>query len=180
MTAPFFSWQALEVSVVELLQDYGIFRYPINPLDLASRMGIEVRFYSEYDYLLRQAIVNASEDAFLVVDRTRCKPYIFVNEAVSPQSRFGFSVCHEIAHWWLGHEIGINVEEEEANYFAGYLLAPHPLIINRGLNQLQVQNIFGIGEWPAEIAIKQAHRARRHRQNWREHEEWILKNLILQ
>lgn len=91
--------------------------------------------------------------------------------------RSRFSGGHETGHIWLEHEEDAPGRESEADYFAGYLLAPHPLIISMGnQNSAEVSERFGISRDCATLAIRQANIRKREGGPWRPYEKWLLEN----
>ncbi|MCP1505324.1 Zn-dependent peptidase ImmA (M78 family) [Pseudomonas marginalis] len=100
---------------------------PIDPVQLAQKMGARVVFDSSLD---REGISGSFEyDSY--------GPLIKVN-AYDPPARQRFTVAHEIAHWILGHvqpgELAhrdpsdpyavVDTREVDANRFAAQLLMP--------------------------------------------------------
>lgn len=149
---------SLEKDVVDLLETYfEKVVFPLDPMKLARMMGIKLIAYGSMtttDHLLSQA---ASPDAFTAIDDTDLKAVICYKEDVRPISRLPFTISHEIAHVWLGHDEGDNpIYEAEADYFAGYLLAPHPLILNYGLTPSHIQRYMHVSAQCAQFAYDQS------------------------
>lgn len=167
----------IENVVVELLEDYGITNYPISIQTLARKLGIELLPYSQIEESALRVARLASEDAF----STSSVNYFFTTIAFEDRGsyfyRTRFSGAHEIGHIVLEHKDGNNrIAEEEADYFAGYLLAPHPLILAAN-NKHHVADRFGVSGSCASFACDQAILRSREGQLWRPHEKWLLDNI---
>ena len=55
-------------------------------------------------------------------------PYIVVTLRYNRIDNFAFTIMHEIGHIDMGHKHGSQLAEVIANHYAGYALAPSPLI----------------------------------------------------
>ena len=73
----------------------------------------------------------------------------------------------------LEHPRSGDTREEEADYFGGYLLVPHPLIIQMGtsVSVSRVSEMFGVSHPCASFAIDQARARKREGGPWRPHEQ---------
>lgn len=172
----FWNREAIEVEVVNMLQDhFGHVAYPVDIDFLISKMGIELLPYSEdHRDWKRHISLNASSDAF-----TLCTPDFeyasirFNTEAYS-ETRIKFSKAHELGHIYLEHlDVNDARAESEADYFAGYLLAPHPLIGHYSLES-SISKTFDIGSWCADIAQRQYFDRCKMGGPLKEHEERLL------
>jgi hypothetical protein len=108
-------------------------------------------------------------------------PKIIINQSINPKTRQLFSLGHELGHIWLGHSQGNPLSEAEADYFSGYLFAPHPLIMqNKLFSADSIASTFKTGNWCANIAFNQAvERVRKGSNLLLPHEQWIIDNIIL-
>lgn len=168
------------MSVVELLEEYGLRVYPTSLGMVMDTLQIGRVPYSSLDDNEKSLAVLASQDkAFNVTSHDYMRAQVvFDDTRGSYFFRSRFSGGHEIGHIWLEHEEDTPNHEAEADYFSGYLLAPHPLIITMGNPSVaEVSEHFGISGECAEIAIKQANVRRREGSPWRPHEEWLLRNV---
>lgn len=164
----------IEESIIEMFQDFGIKpTYPMSIQRTAEILGIKVVPYSSLSDEERVMAYAASSDAFhirtsnfmdirIIVDDT-CGAYFY---------RSRFSGAHELGHIWLAHKEDQPNIEEEANYFAGYFLAPHPLILTSPANT-NFAEAFGVSIDCASFAYNQAN-SRVNEGSWRPHEQWLL------
>lgn len=152
-------YEELNREVADLMETYGVDEYPLDVFALAGRMGIVLRSYSSIPLAKRVAFQDVSKDAFTIapgeyeVDTT----FICYNQDIN-KGRLMQSIAHEIAHIWLEHPSDEEPYETEAEYFAAYLLAPIPIIINLRLDSVwEVQENFGVSFEAARIALERAH-----------------------
>jgi Zn-dependent peptidase ImmA (M78 family) len=126
------------LNVEGLRKEAGELHAPINPINIASYLGIEVyeTSFTPEDGQNVSGIVAIEEEI----------PVIYVNEN-DAYVRKRFTIAHEIGHVFLGHltnkenneliddEVRLrsavwNIEEKHANAFAAQLLMPASLVRN--------------------------------------------------
>lgn len=124
-------YQELKSIAADVIEDYSL-AYPIDPFELADRLGAEI-YVSKYG-LPYAATELSTDDGFTEVTKSRFS-YSFkvVINGSKPRLRQRFTAAHECSHILLDHLIGGlplsgDAMEQEANFFAGYLLAPDVLI----------------------------------------------------
>lgn len=156
-------YEELNQEVVDLLEAYGLSRFPLDVFALAAKMGICLRSYTSIPLAKRPAFDDVSRDAFTIspgdyeVDTT----FICYNPDANPD-RMRQSIAHEVAHIWLEHPSSEEPYETEAEYFAAYLLAPIPLLLkNKISTPFQVQEAFCTSHKAATISVKRANNRRR-------------------
>jgi Zn-dependent peptidase ImmA (M78 family) len=122
---------AAKAAAVQLLQEYGLDKPPIDPVYLAQQLGVQVAFVS-FDAAMKS--VSGFYDA-----EEAC---IYVNKSEAP-ARQTFTVAHELGHHMLhqawAHSTAYKVllrdsdaqmdfYEQEANAFAANLLVPRSML----------------------------------------------------
>jgi Zn-dependent peptidase ImmA (M78 family) len=146
------------LSVGDLRKQAGEMRAPIEPLNVAGYLGIDVyeTHFTDEDGENVSGIVAIEEG----------QPVIYVSASdVSVRKRF--TIAHEIGHVHLGHlthkenneliddekrlrSANWNMEEKQANAFAAQLLMPAALIrqaINKGHNSVEeLAELFKVSE----------------------------------
>lgn len=171
----------IEKAVVELLEEYeGLGSYPVSIGKVLKTLGVDlVPFSCLREGERRLALLASRDKAFNVTSRDYMRAQVvFDDTRGSYFYRARFSGAHEAGHIWLEHDSSTPGNEAEANYFAGYLLAPHPLIIAmENPISSQVTERFGISEPCASYAIDQANDRRREGGCLRPHEQWLLDNV---
>lgn len=167
----------IEIEVVTLLQELGINRYPMSVQDLAEGLGIELVKYSSLSVEERALAKAASDDAFHVRTADFYETRIVLDDRGAYYFRSRFSGAHEIGHIWLEHREGTADREAEADYFAGYILVPHPLVLSAPEGE-SVSDLFGVSCPCANYAKNQAQSRRREGASVRPHERWLLGNVV--
>ncbi len=171
----------IEKAVVELLEDCeGLGTYPVSIVNVLEAMGVDIVPFSSLTEEEKQLSLLASRDkAFNITSHDYMRAQVVVDDTRGSYFyRARFSGAHEAGHIWLEHDETTPNREAEANYFAGYLLAPHPLIIAmENPTSSQVAERFGISEPCASYAIDQAKDRRREGGCLRPHEQWLLDNV---
>ena len=170
----------IEMAVVELLEEYGFGSYPVHIGDLLPALQIDQVPYSSLDDAEKALANFASQDrAFSVTSRDYMRTQVVFNDTRGSYFwRSRFSGGHEIGHIWLEHGEDTPERESEADYFSGYLLAPHPLIMLTMKNPkvAEVSELFGVSRYCASCAIDQASARWDEGTPLRPHEKWLTKN----
>lgn len=119
---PSWLYEKIERKVVALYVEQGIRHLPIDPFAIIENRGYKLIPYCK-------PIDNSSddEDAFSPFYPPINKHVIVYNENKSID-RVRFTLMHEIGHIDMGHKCKSELAEKIADYYAGYALAPSPLI----------------------------------------------------
>lgn len=144
-------------AVLEVYQKCGVDSFPINCFDLLQQYGYACKEYSEQEEEKQERCFQVSDDAF------RLKNIIYYNDLASFRRR-RFSLAHELGHVVLGHKAPYTrLMEQEANYFAGQILAP-PIAIHysKCKNATDVSKIFVMTHEAAGYAFDDYRRWRRY------------------
>lgn len=168
----------IEIIVKEIIEDYDLVQYPQSIQRAAAAMGVTLTPYSSLDASHRDIARAASDDAFNVTTQDMMTATIaFEDAAGSMFERARFSGGHELGHIVLEHAEDDPNKEAEADYFSGYFLAPHPLVMKTP-SGVSVAEKFGISASCAQFARDQA--ADRYREGgpWLPHERWILDHAV--
>ncbi len=166
----------IEVEVVEMLKDYGLASYPMSIGMVAEALGIALVPYSTLGEKERELALAASGDAFGIHNADFTVAKIAVNDTAGFNfNRSRFSGGHEVGHIHLEHTEDTPNREAEADYYAGYLLAPHPLILTMP-KEASIADKFGISQSCADFAYDQAEVRRREVDPWRPHEKWLIEH----
>lgn len=154
----------IEVEIVEMLKDYGRAMYPMSIGKVAEALGIDIVPYSSLDERERRLALAASGDAFGIHNADFTIAKIVVNDMTgSYYNRSRFPGAHEVGHIHLEHTEDTPNRETEADYYAGYLLAPHPLILTipkGGIDRRQVRHQPAVRRLRVRPGTKPAQRGR--------------------
>lgn len=171
----------IEKAIVELLEEYDLGTYPISigkvsealQVNLIPYSGLSNREKTLADLASRDKSFNITSFDYMYAQ------VVFDDIPGSYFCRSRFSGGHEIAHIWLEHEENTPNREDEANYFSGYLLAPHPLIITTKTlnNTSEISKCFAVSRDCASFAIDQANARKCEGGFWKPHEKWLIENI---
>ena len=124
----------IEQEVFYTLEDTHTSSFPVMAQDIARALHITLVPYSDLSPEDYEKAMQESEDGYSFYDYEPGTDilvyYIHYNDD-KPRHRKKWTICHEIGHIRLGHHDGnLSYEEaeQEANYFAKYLLAPYPMV----------------------------------------------------
>lgn len=168
----------IEVEIVEMLKDYDLASYPMSIGKVAEALGIALVPYSSLGKEERELALAASEDAFGIHNADFTVSKIAFNDMEGSYfNRSRFSGGHEVGHIHLEHTEDTPNREAEADYYAGYLLAPHPLVLTMP-RETSVADKFGISQMCADFAYDQAQDRRREGGPWKPHERWLIEHAM--
>ena len=129
-------YEEIKQEVLFMFEETGTDTYPIDPFEIARRLKYVVRKYSELDCVAYLEATAESDDGFSRVEQdpvTGMYRYvIYYNDEGHGIRNIRWTMFHEIGHIYLGHHDNPagneQLEEDEANFFAKYSIAPPPLI----------------------------------------------------
>ncbi|MCD8110659.1 MAG: ImmA/IrrE family metallo-endopeptidase [Clostridiales bacterium] len=121
-------YEYIKNEVIHIFVKYKIKCIPVSGFEIASKMKITLIAYSGLSKEKLAAAMRASEDGFYYEDNG--KEYIFFNDIGRSYERQNMTILHEIAHCVLDHTGHSQHEEDEANFFAKYVIAP-PVLIDK-------------------------------------------------
>lgn len=140
-------YEKIEDEASDLIEDLGLRQFPVNCFEVAFLLGIGIQKYSDFNDADMGFIKSKTEDGFTILKGR--KYIIYYNDAVD-RKRIKFTIWHEIAHIQLGHlEEGRNLsyerQEEEANHFAAYVMAPLVFVHRLGLSDpIMIADVYEI------------------------------------
>lgn len=119
---PSWLYEKIERKVVALYVEQGIRHLPIDPFAIIENRGYKLIPYCK-------PIDNSSddEDAFSQF-YPPINTYVIVYNVNKSFDRVRFTLMHEIGHIDMGHKGESKLAKKIADYYAGYALAPSPLI----------------------------------------------------
>ena len=163
-------FESVKIIIANIIEDYDI-KYPLDIYELAGKMEFEVVPYSSFGDL-SELLYKRSEDGFSMYHNKKLKWFIYYNEKIEPKERIKFTIAHEIGHILLKTE-----DEKLANFFAGYLLAPVPLIIDKKFySKEKVMDFFKVGFRCAKACLNRALKRILHDEPYKEYENYIIES----
>ena len=154
-------YRKLDRDAIQIRIDYRCFSKSLDVFSLARKMGMSLIPYSSLTPEQKAFIKKKSDklkDGFSVMGETegewRC--YTFYNDRVSPY-RQRFTIAHEIKHFVYRETDPDDEQEDLANHFARYLMAPTCLVMPYvGLSPPDVAADFDVSLEAASNALSAA------------------------
>lgn len=143
----------------------------VDAVELARHVGAEVRCADELTSLAKlEELETLQPGAFSACTFSLGKRHIVVYSPLATTGRTQSDIAHEVAHLLLEHPVksvetiaGVSFftcdadEEQEANWLAGCLLLPRPLLLQaarRGLNSVGIAEAFNVSEQMAAFRLR--------------------------
>ena len=121
-------YEFIKGEVIHLFVNYKIKCIPVSGFELAAKMGVTLIPYSVLSKKKLNAALEESKDGFYVEEFG--VEIIYYNDMDKNYKRINMTILHEIGHCVLDHTGHSDQEEDEANFFAKYAIAP-PVLIDR-------------------------------------------------
>ncbi len=154
-------YDRIESTIVDLYEKLCIDHIPVDPFSIASKLGYKVKKYSDLPRHYKAYLIELGLDGLSCYDPAT-KSYIICYDDSHSQTRIRFTMMHEIGHIVLGHKQESKLANKIADFFAGYFLAPSPLIsLYECKNSKEVADQFDISQDCADICFRRF-------QNWKE------------
>jgi len=158
-------YENIKQLISDIYEDYDLNNLPLDIFALVTRMGFELAFASNLiknkikkGKIIDNYLFYTLPDGFSFKYNKKETYIIFVNDIKCKKEAQRFTCAHELGHILLTHKgFYHKSEEDQANYFAHYLLSPTslaiiPEIYDKFINDLEcIQYVFGISYSHAEI-----------------------------
>ena len=119
------NYEFIKGEVIHFIIKYNI-KLPVSGFELAAKMGIGLVAYSSLSDRQLNEAYKISEDGYYL--ESNGQEFIFYNDIDNGYERLNWTLLHEIAHCVLDHTGCGEYEEEEADFFAKYAIAPPVLV----------------------------------------------------
>lgn len=119
-------YEYIKGEVCHLFKKLKIKCIPVSGFEIASKMKITLIAFSGLSRKKLYKAYSASADGFYI--EYNGKEYIFYNDINRSYERQNWTILHEIGHIVLDHTGHSEHEEDEANFFAKFAIAPPVLI----------------------------------------------------
>ncbi len=172
-------YDEIDEAALQIRLDYGFTDLNLDIFKLADCLGIAVTPYSKLSKEQWEIIgPNVTlEDGFTVQRNENgiLKYYTYYNDSVS-RSRQRFTIAHEIKHVVFRETEPDEKQEDMANHFARYILAPTCLVMKFACESpFDIASVFDISFEASENAYKAAtHRIEYNHENLTETEEEFM------
>jgi Zn-dependent peptidase ImmA (M78 family) len=144
---------------------------PLNAMELARHVGAEVRCAEELTSRQKlEELERLQPGAFSACTFTIGERHVVVYSPLASDGRTQSDIAHEVAHLLLEHEVKTVKkigdlsfftcdpdEEQEANWLAGCLLLPRPLLYQaakRGLDSQAIAETYNVSEPMAAFRLR--------------------------
>lgn len=144
---------------------------PLDAIELARHVGAEVRCAEELTSRARlEELEKIQPGAFSACTFTIGERHVVVYSPLASPGRTQSDIAHETSHLLLGHEIKTVKrigelsfftcdpdEEQEANWLAGCLLLPRPLLLQAaktGMDSQAIAEKFNVSEQMATFRLR--------------------------
>ena len=148
---PPWKYAEIEKKVVALYLEQRIHKLPIDPFQIIQNRGYILVPFSKLTFNLPKESINGYNDAFSMYSPTD-RTYIIAFDDSKSYDRLRFTLMHELGHIDLGHKGESDLARRMADYYAGYALAPSPLISRFACNDVNViKYVFWVSKYCAEV-----------------------------
>ncbi len=125
---PAWKYEEIEKAVVDLYIEQWINTLSIDPFRIIRNRGYHLIPFTKLNKANPlECLLDKNNDAFSFYVPA-LKNYVIVYNDEKPFTRIRFTLMHEIGHIDLGHKGESDLAKKMADYYAGYALAPSPLI----------------------------------------------------
>ncbi len=147
-------YEMIEKKVVSLYCRLNLTQVPIDPFQIANRLGFVVKTFSDLPDEKQAILRELDLDGFSFID-SESRLRIICYDDNRMQVRIRFTIMHEIGHILLGHREESDLAKKMADYFAAYSLAPSPLMNRyRCDDYIDVMDTFDVSQDCAYICFQ--------------------------
>ena len=148
---PPWKYAEIERKVVELYVEQSIHKLPIDPFEIIKKRGYILVPFSKLKLDFFEESIDKQNDAFSFYEKT-IATYIKAFDDSKPYERLRFTLMHELGHIDLGHKGESDLARRMADYYAGYALAPSPLIHRFATDDVTIiKYVFWVSNYCAEV-----------------------------
>lgn len=136
-------YEYIKGEVCHIFEQYKVKCIPVSGFEIAAKMGITLIAYSGLSQKKLKTAMETSKDGFFI--ETDGKEYIYYNDIDGNYERQNWTILHEVGHIALDHCGRSEHEEDEADFFAKYAIAPPVLVHKIGVkSELDIYLTFDI------------------------------------
>ena len=123
--------------VGDIYIDYDIKSFPIDVKTVCCKLGIILVPYSEFNSEEKTLLIKKSKSGFYVPPTATSSPMIFYNDNIfvaGSRGNIRRNILHEVFHYVNGDTDEIPDNDDLADYFGKYFLAPISYLIAMGID----------------------------------------------
>ena len=155
-------YDEIDKVIIEIFQDYGITRFPIDEKDLCKKMGVALIAYSEFERSERKLLMKKSKSGFFVKESKECPPTIYYNDKIESNGAIRFTIFHELKHYVF--DDNDDSDDDLADYFAAHLMCPTAYFMIKGVDTAnEIASCCGMS---IEAARNACSRIKNHRRKY--------------
>ena len=148
---PKWRYEQIERAVVKLYKEQRVHKFPVDPFEIIASKGYVLIPFSRLSFNAFISVMDGKNEAFSFFS-PEIKNYVIIYDDDKSLQRIRFTLMHEIGHIVLGHRCESDLARKEADYFAGYALAPSPAIAEYTNSEVQeIVSKFWVSPECAEI-----------------------------
>ena len=145
--------------VIDIYIDYNITTFPVDEKEICRKIGLKLIPYSAYTENEQVLLRKRSKDGFFSPATKTTPNAIYYNDSVTSYGKIRFTIFHELKHFANGDEDDMEYNDNMADYFSRYFMAPIPYLIKMGIdNELTLISDHGISAEAATYAIRNVRR----------------------
>lgn len=125
--------------VGDIYIDYDIHSFPVDEKEVCRKLGILLKPYGDYSPEKRELFKKKSESGFYVPPSKNAPPMIFYNDRVFEVGSYGKirrNIFHEVKHYICEDTEEQPEDDDLADYFGKYFLAPISYLIVLGIDDI--------------------------------------------
>lgn len=120
--------------VIDIYIDYNIRVFPIDEIDVCRKLGLRLIPYSSYSDKEKELLRKRSEDGFFTAATKTTPNAIYYNDSTASYGKIRYTIFHEVKHFVNGDKDDLAYNDNMADYFARYFMAPIPYLIKMGID----------------------------------------------
>ena len=145
--------------VIDIYIDYNITSFPVDEKEICRKMGLKLLPYSAYIDNEQILLKKQSEDGFFSPATKITPNAIYYDDSITSHGKIRYTIFHEVKHFANGDEDDKQYNDNMADYFARYFMAPIPYLIKMGIDdELTLISDHGISAEAAMYAIRNVRR----------------------
>lgn len=132
-------YNRMAILVGEIYIDYNIHSFPIDEKEVCRKLGIFLLPYGEFPPEERSLLKKKSKSSFYVPPTKSTPPMIYYNNnvfEVGSRGNIRRNIFHEVKHYVCADTEEQPEDDDLADYFGKYFLAPISYLIALGINNI--------------------------------------------